>query len=94
MNIVYLTDGSQRKINLGDKRSIMFKHAAPKKLAFRSELVMLIVFALKEITKERITQAHLDKVKSLLQNEPKERIIADTGLMPSWIKSILMKLYE
>ena len=94
MNIIYLTDGSQRKINLGDGRSIMFKHVAPKKLAFRSELAMLIVFALKEITQERVIQDHLDKIKSLLQNEPKERIMMDANLMPAWIKSIIMKSYE
>ena len=94
MNIIYLTDGSPRKINLGDGRSILFKHVAPKKLAFRNELAMLIVFALKEITQERVIQEHLDKIKSLLQNEPKERIMADAQLMPSWIKSIIMKSYE
>ena len=94
MNVVYLTDGSPRKINLGDNRSITFKHVAPKKLAFRSELAMLVVFALAEITQERIAQEHLDKIKSLLQNEPKERIMMDANLMPAWIKSIIMKSYE
>ena len=94
MNIIYLTDGSPRKINLKDGKSILFKHTAPKNLAFQSELIMLIVFALKELTKERITQEHLDKIKSLLQNEPKERVMADVDLMPSWIRSIIMKAYE
>lgn len=94
MNVVYLTDGSPRKINLSDGRTIVFKQAAPKKLAFGSELAMLIVFALKEITKERVTDEHLEKIKSLLQNEPKERIMADSKLMPAWIKSIIMKMYE
>jgi len=94
MNVVYLTDGSPRKINLSDGRIIVFKQATPKKMSFSSELAMLIVFALKEITKDRVTDEHLEKIKSLLQNEPKERIMADSNLMPAWIKSIIMKMYE
>jgi len=94
MNIVYLTDGSPRKINLGDGRSILFKHTAPKNLAYQSELAMLIVFALKELTKEQITREDIGKIRELLKSESKERIMADAKLMPSWIKSIIIKVYE
>lgn len=94
MNIVYLTDGSPRKINVGNGRGILFKHTVPKNLSFQSELAMLITFALKELKQENVSQEHLDKIKSLLQNEPKEKIMTDAPLMPSWIKSIIMKSYE
>jgi len=94
MNIVFLTDGSPRKINIGKGKGILFKHTAPKNLAFQSELAMLIVFALKEIKQENVTQEHLDKVKSLLKKVPKSEIMNDAKLMPAWIKSIIMKSYE
>ncbi|MDR0436733.1 MAG: DUF6088 family protein [Bacteroidales bacterium] len=94
MNIVFLTDGSPRRINIGKGKGILFKHTAPKNLAFQSELAMLIVFALKEIKQENVTQEHLDKIKSLLQKVPKSEIMNDAKLMPAWIKSIIMKLYE
>ena len=55
---------------------------------------MLIVFALKEITKGRVTQEHLDRLKYILQQAPKEEILQDVKLMPAWIKNLIIKLYE
>ena len=94
MNIVYLTDGSPRKVKVAGGRGILFKHTVPKNLAFQNELAMLITFALKELKQENVTQEHLDKIKSILQNESKDKLMADASLMPSWIKSIVMKSYE
>jgi hypothetical protein len=94
MNIVFLTDGTPRRINIGKGKGILFKHTAPKNLAFQSELAMLIVFALKEIKQENVTQEHLDIIKSLLQKAPKKEIMDDAKLMPAWIKSIILKMYE
>ena len=93
-NIIYLTDGSPRRIRIGKGKGILFKHTAPKNLAFKSDLAMLVVFALKEITRERVTQEHLDRLKYVLQQAPKEEILQDIKLMPAWIKSLIMKLYE
>ncbi len=95
-NFVFLTDGSPRKIKIGNGKGILFKHTAPKNLAFKSDLAMLIVFALKELTRDGVTQEHLDKLKSILQQTSKETdVLQDVKLMPEWIKSILMKLlYE
>jgi hypothetical protein len=94
MNIVYLTDGSPRKINVGGGRGILFKKTAPKNLVFQSELAMLITFALKELRQENVTSEHLDKIRNLLHNESRERIMADAVLMPAWIRSIIIKSYE
>ncbi|GAP71998.1 hypothetical protein SAMD00024442_21_46 [Candidatus Symbiothrix dinenymphae] len=92
MNFVYLTDGTPRRINTGKGKGILFKHTAPKNLAFQNELAMLITFALKEITQERVTQEHLNTIKLLLQQVPKEQIMNDAKLMPAWIKSLIIKL--
>ena len=94
MNFVYLTDGTPRRINTGKGKGILFKHTAPKNLAFQNELAMLIVFALKEIKKDRLTQEHLEKINSLLKKVPKEQIMNDAKLMPAWIKSLIIKMYE
>ena len=93
-NAVYLTDGSPRRIKVGKGKGILFKHTVPKNLAFRSDLAMLIVFALKEIKKEMVTQEHLDRLKYILQQAPKEEILQDVELMPAWIKKLIIKLYE
>lgn len=94
MNYVYLTDGTPRKIKIGNGKGVLFKHTAPKNLAYQNKLAMLIVFALKEIKQENVTQEHLKRIKFLLQKQPKKQVMADVKLMPAWIKSIIMKLYE
>jgi len=93
-NAVYLTDGSPRRIKVGKGKGILFKHTVPKNLAYKSDLAMLIVFALKEITKEKVTQEHLEKLKYVLQQVPKEEILQDIKLMPAWIKNLIVKLCE
>jgi len=94
MNIVYQTDGSPRKIKIGNGKGIRFIRTAPKNLAYKNELIMLIVLALKEITEGKVTDEQRAHIKKLLTNEPKERIMQDSQLMPSWIRSIIMKCYE
>ena len=93
MNVVYLTDGFNRKIKLYDGTSIQFKRTAPKNLAFHSHLAMLITFAFKSLGKENITPDILAKTKDLLAKENKQLIEQDYPLMPAWVSSIIKSLY-
>ena len=94
MNIVYMTDGSERKLNLSNGTSIQFKYTAPKNLAFKSQLSMLLTFAFRTIGKENITQEILAHTKELLAKDDKSVIEQDYKLMPAWISSIIKSLYE
>lgn len=94
MNIIYLTDGSERKLNLNNGTSIQFKYTAPKNLAFKSQLAMLLTFAFKTIGKENITQEMLTHTKELLAKDEKSSIEQDYNLMPAWVSSIIKSVYE
>lgn len=94
MNAVFYTDGSSRKIHIAENKTIQFKHVVPKKLAFKNELPMLIVFALQEITAEHFTAEHLTKLKRVLASVPKDHILEDAALIPAWIRTIIEKCYE
>lgn len=94
MNVVYYTDGSSRKINIGKNKSIRFKHVSPKKFAYKNELTMLIVFALQEITVDKFNNTHFARLKEILAQVPKELILEDAGLIPAWIRMIIEKCYE
>lgn len=94
MNIVYLTDGSPRRIKIGGGKGIQFKRIAPKFLAFRNGLVMLIVFALKELGENNVTPEVRQRIRELLQKESKSNVMQDSSLMPGWIKSIIINSYE
>jgi len=90
-NVVYLTDGSPRKIQL-PKQRILFKHTSPKNLAYRSDVLMLVVSALKEIGSSNVTEDDLMKIKSALSYDTKENILADLNLAPMWIRKIILSM--
>lgn len=94
MNVVYLTDGASRKVCLGNGRSIQFKYTTPKNLSFTNTLAMLVTFALKEVGKDNVTDDIAKKIKSVLQKEKKENVLADEALMPAWIRTLTRQAYD
>ena len=94
MNIVYLTDGSERKLNLSNGATIEFRNAAPKNFAFKSQLAMLLTFAYKNIGKDNIAPEILAHTKELLAKEDRKVIEKDYQLMPAWVSSIIKSRYQ
>lgn len=93
-NIVYLTDGSPRKITLKSGRGIKFIKTAPKNLAFKNRLAMLLTLAMKEIGEGNVTEEQKQHTINLLKNEGKAAIEKDYSLMPNWIQLLISKLYD
>lgn len=93
MKVVYLTDGTARKIKIG-KRNITFKYTTPKKLATKGEISTLVIQALQALGKEAVNDQVLEQIKLTLQKEDKKNIREDAKLAPAWIASILFSLAE
>lgn len=91
VNAVFLTDGAPRKIKIYNQR-ILFKHVVPKNLAYKSDVLMLVVSALKELGNEKATDEDLAKIKLALSHDTKENILADLKLAPAWIRKIIIPL--
>ena len=94
MNVVYLTDGSPRKVRLDGERGIQFKHTAKKNLAFQNDFAMLLTFALREIGEDNLTPEQLTHVRELIKAVPFETIKKDFSLIPAWIRKIILASYE
>lgn len=90
LKLVYLTDGSPRKITIG-KRTIRFKKTTPKNLALKGEISRLVVQALKEIGKGKATQNEIAKIEDILKKEEKKILKHDIALAPQWIAEIMTK---
>ena len=92
-NGVYLTDGAARRVNIGNGKGILFKHTAEvKRLAYKSEFLMLIVSALREIGENNVTPEQLGIIKSHFSKITKQEFETDIKLMPVWIRKILLSL--
>ena len=94
MNVVYLTDGSNRKVNIKNGRGILFRHVSPKKLAFKDKLAMLITTALREMSEKSVTDEHKHQLKKVLERHPEPFTTHDMKLMPLWIRNLITELYE
>ncbi len=90
MNVVYYTDGSARKIDLG-KRKIIFKKTSPKNLATIGKISTLVIQALKEIGKDKITENEIKIILEHLKKEEPYRLEHDIRLAPEWIRIIMRK---
>jgi len=88
MNVVFLTDGSARRIKIG-KRSILFKKASPKNVATVGEISGLAIQALKEIGKEKVLDKEIKHIQELLKKEKPTRLEHDIRLAPAWIREIM-----
>jgi ribosomal protein S19E (S16A) len=90
MNIVLLTDGSPRVINVG-KRTIKFKKTTPKNLLAKGKISRLVIQALKEIGNGKVREGEEEKIIALLRNEDDEDLEHDIPLAPVWIQKIMKK---
>lgn len=90
LKLVYLTDGSPRKITIGN-RTIQFKKTTPKNLALKGEISKLVVQALREIGKNKATEQELQKINELLKKEDIKDLKHDITLAPQWIAEVMAK---
>lgn len=88
MNLVYLTDGAARTIQIG-KRKIVFKKTTPRNLAAIGAISSLAIQALREIGKDRVTQDQINSILKQLKNEDPYRLQHDIKLAPEWVRVIM-----
>lgn len=93
MKVVYLTDGAQRNISIGNQ-SIKFKKTSPRNLAAKGEISGLVIQALREIGKDNTSADQLRIINELLQKEDPANVRYDAGLAPAWISKIMATALE
>ena len=89
-NVVFVTDGSARRISLGSNKGILFKHTSEMRIfAYRSRLMLYLVTAMREIGENNITDEHLKIIQTHLQNVAAEDFNKDIQLAPVWVRKKL-----
>lgn len=90
MNVVFLTTVGPRRIKIGDGHGILFKHSSAKNFAFKSELMMLIVTAMRAIGERNMTENERSKINEYLRNVNDTEFSHDIKLAPAWVRKILI----
>ncbi len=93
LNTVYLTDGSQRVVKIGN-RSIKFKRSVPKTFAIKDDLLQLVVQSLKEIGQKNSTEDFLLKLQKSVIKISDKTIETELKYAPMWIQKEIKKLHK
>lgn len=88
LNIIFYSDTSARKINIG-KQTITFKKASSKNLAFIGEISTLVIQVLRTIGKDQATEEAVKQIKKVLKNENPKHLNHDLQLAPVWIRKLI-----
>ncbi len=89
MNYTYLTTGSERTVNLSN-RKVVLKRGVPKNFCYGTRLISLLVQALKALKKENVGESELNVIRQLVLKETdKESLVRDVDMMPAWMKRII-----
>ena len=89
MNYTYLTTGSERTINLSN-RKVVLKRGVPKNFCYGTRLISLLVQALKALKKENVGDSELNVIRQLVLKETdKDTLVKDVDMMPAWMKRII-----
>ena len=92
MNVVYLTDGSARKIKIGNQ-TIVFKKTSPKNLSFENQLSSLLIQALKSKKEVNITENDKRRLKEIISKSNElEKIKKDIRIAPVWIRKMVLQI--
>lgn len=92
MNVVYLTDGSARKIRIGNQ-TIIFKKTSPKNLSSESELSSLIIQSLKSKKENNIIEIEKQILSEIIKKSSDEdKIEKDIRNAPVWIRKIVLQI--
>lgn len=91
--IVFLTDGPNRKVQVG-KRTIILKRTTPRNMATAGRISGLVIQALRYLKRGNIDSAVVIKLKRRLSDDDKSTLMNDIRYAPAWIGNIFRKIQE
>ena len=89
--IVFLTDGTNRKIKIG-KQEIILKQTTPKNMATAGRTSGLVIQALRYLGKEHVDDTTVAILARTLSPDDRRQLIKDIQHAPAWIGNIFRRL--
>jgi hypothetical protein len=89
--IVFLTDGSNRKVQVKNQQ-IVLKRTTPKNMATAGKISGLVIQALRYLGKNHIDDKTIGILNKRLTRDDKRQLMRDLRYAPAWIGSIFRQL--
>ena len=91
--IVFLTDGSYRKMQIGNQQ-IVLKRTTPKNMATAGRISGLVIQALRFIGQSYVDDKIIGILKKRLTAKDKQMLVADLRYAPAWIEKVVKVFYD
>lgn len=91
--IVFLSDGPNRKVEVGNL-VIELKRVAPKRVAAAGRMSGLVFEALRYVGKENLDDDMLDRIAQSLNEKECKQLIDDLRLAPAWMRPHLRSIAQ
>lgn len=86
--VVFLTDGSARKVKLG-KLVIEFRPSTSRQMATAGRTSGLVISALRYLGKQHLTPERITQLRKVLSPEDRKRLTQDLAYAPVWMHRAL-----
>ena len=91
-NVVFYTDGPERRVKVGKGKGILFLHTSDmSRFAYKSRLMQLIVTALVDYGEKGVRDSDLETIKPFLAHVAPKQFAHDIKLAPIWLQEKLKK---
>jgi hypothetical protein len=91
--VVFLTDGSARKVKIG-KREIILQHTTPRNMATAGRKSGTFIQALRHLGRDQVDDQVLATLRRQITDEDRPAIRKDLRHAPAWIADLLRPLTE
>ncbi|MGH7941440.1 MAG: DUF6088 family protein [Limisphaerales bacterium] len=93
MKIVFLTDGSPRRIQLG-KLQIVLKRTTPRNMTTAGKISGLVIQALRHLGQRHVDGHVSDTLRQRLKPADKRQLLKDVRYAPAWIARFMQQVTE
>lgn len=91
MKIVFLTDGSNRLVQVG-KQTIQLKRATPRQMATADRISGLVIQALRYLGSSQINDTVLAQLRQRLTDDDKQQLRRDLSYVPTWMTPAIHRI--
>lgn len=90
---IFLTDGVNRTIKVGDQ-TVILKQTTPKNMAAAGRTSGLVIQALRHIGKDHVDESVSGKLAGRLSQDDRRQLMKDIRYAPAWIGDVIRRLAE
>ncbi|MFC1521898.1 DUF6088 family protein [Elusimicrobiota bacterium] len=93
MRVLFLTDGPERKINLGNLK-ITFKHTTPRNMATAGRISGSVIQALRWLGRHNVDDKVVGILCRKLPARDRHQLLSDMRYAPAWIGDVMRRVVD